>query len=54
MDRHFFYLYAPPTPITQGVAVNKAINFVIDVSGSMSGQRLLVSAREGVCRYIGA
>ena len=32
-DRHFFFLYAPPTP---GVnAVHKAIHFVIDLSGSM-------------------
>ena len=33
-DRHFFFLYAPPTP---GVnAVHKAIHFVIDLSGSMN------------------
>ena len=40
IDGHFFYLFAPPT---LGVAaVHKAISFVIDVSGSMQGQRIQV------------
>ena len=40
VDRHFFFLYAPPTP--QVGAVHKAIHFVIDVSGSMGGERIEV------------